>query len=485
MAMAPLRILMVTAELAPFAKAGGLADMVAGLARTLVRRGHDVRVLLPRYRVTGFPPTTLAVAPEPFTAPVRLGGTHPPVALLAAARDTGEPWLYPVDAPGLVPPGVIYGGGDDEARRFALLAHAVVPLCEATGFSPDVIHCHDWHAALAPLLLKGPAGGVLRAAGTRTLLTLHNIGYQGVFDAGLLEDLGLAACVDLLPPADRAAGQVNFLRAGIATADALSTVSPTHAAELLTPAVGHGLDGDLRDRGAALTGILNGVDYSAWDPATDPLLPARYTAADPSGKATCRAALATRTGLDAGGVPLVGCVSRLAAQKGLHLLLQALPRFLDAGRLAAVLLGTGDPALHAGFTALAARYPGRFAFIDGHDEALARLVYAGADAFTVPSLYEPCGLSQLYAMRYGAVPVVRATGGLRDTVDHFEPATGQGTGSVFRDADADGLAWGLEEMLRWFTGPGTWRQVQANAMAADFSWDRQAPRYEALYRSLR
>lgn len=483
--MASLRILMVTAELAPFAKAGGLADMVAGLGRTLVRRGHDVRILVPHYRISGFPAATLALAPDPFTSPVRLGGTHPPVSLLAAPMAPGEPRLYAVDAPGLVDPGTIYGGGDDEARRFALLAHAVIPICAATGFTPDVIHCHDWHAALAPLLLKGPGGSTLREQGTRTLLTLHNIGYQGVFDAALTEDLGLAACTALLPEEDRAAGKVNFLRAGIASADALSTVSPTHATELLTPTYGHGLDGDLRARSTVLTGILNGVDYGAWDPVTDALLPARYSARNLAGKAACREALAGLTGLQAGDRPLAGCVSRLATQKGLHLLLQVLPRFLDAGRLAAVLLGTGDPVLQAGFTALAARYPGSFAFLDRHDEALARLVYAGADAFTVPSLYEPCGLSQLYAMRYGAIPVVRATGGLRDTVDHFDPATGQGTGSVFRDADADGLAWGLDEMLRWFADPVAWRQVQANAMAADFSWDRQAPLYEALYRSLR
>jgi starch synthase len=483
--MAHLRILMVTAELAPFAKAGGLADMVAGLGRALVRQGHDVRILLPRYRIASFPTVTLAVTAAPFTSPVRLGGTHPPVSLLAIPTPTDEPRLYAVDAAGLVTPGTIYGGGDDEARRFALLAHAVMPLCTAIAFAPDVIHCHDWHTALTPLLLRGPGGSRLRAQGARTLLTLHNIGYQGVFAARLTEDLGLAACAELLPDADRAANQVNFLRTGIVTADALSTVSPTHAAELLTPEYGHGLDDELRSRRAVLTGILNGVDYAAWDPATDALLPARYSATNLAGKARCREALVRIAGLQAGGVPLVGCVSRLATQKGLHLLLQALPPLLDAGRVAAVLLGTGDPALETDFSVLAARHPGRFAFIDRHDEALAHLVYAGADAFTVPSLYEPCGLSQLYAMRYGAVPVVRATGGLRDTVTHFDPATGEGTGSVFRDADPAGLAWGLGEMLRWFADPVAWRRVQANAMAADFSWDRQVPRYEALYRSLR
>jgi starch synthase len=483
--MPPLRILMVTAELAPFAKAGGLADMVAGLGRALVHRGHDVRIVLPRYQLPGFPAVTLPLAPDALTSPVRLGGTHPPVSLLAAPAQPGEPRLYAVDAPGLVTPGAIYGGGDDEARRFALLAHAVLPLCDAAGFTPDVIHCHDWHAALAPLLLRGPGGAALRARGVRTLLTLHNIGYQGVFDAALAEDLGLAACTALLPGADRAAGQINFLRAGIVSADALSTVSPTHAAELLTPDYAHGLDADLRHRSADLSGILNGVDYGAWNPATDALLPARYSTTDLAGKATCREALAGLAGLEASGVPLIGCVSRLATQKGLHLLLEALPRFLDTGRLAAVLLGTGDPTLQSAFATLALRYPGRFTFLDRHDEALARLVYAGADAFTVPSLYEPCGLSQLYAMRYGAIPVVRATGGLRDTVAHFDPATGRGTGSVFNDADAGGLAWALEQALRWYHDPVAWRQVRANAMSADFSWERQAPLYEALYRRLR
>jgi starch synthase len=482
--MQPLRILMVTAEYAPFAKAGGLADMVAGLSRALAGRGHDVRILLPRYRTPGFPALPLAVTSPPLESPVRLGGTHPPVTLFTGPAVPGQPLVYAVDAPGLVPDGGIYGGGDDEARRFALLAHAVLPLCAATGFAPDVIHCHDWHTALVPLLLARPGGDALRASGSRSVLTLHNIGYQGIFAGALAGDLGLGASAALLPEVDRAAGTINFLRAGIERADALTTVSPTHAREILTPEYGHGLDGLLRARGDRLTGILNGIDHEVWDPSRDALLPARFSAADLAGRAVCRQALLQAAGLVANGVPLLGCVSRLATQKGLNLLLEALPPFLDAARVSAVVLGTGEPALESGLAALAARFPGRFAFLPRHDEALARLVYAGADAFTVPSLYEPCGLAQLYAMRYGSIPVVRATGGLRDTVAHFDPTTGTGTGSVFRDADPGGLAWGLGQALDWYADPAAWARVQANGMAADFSWARQELRYEAFYRSL-
>jgi starch synthase len=482
--MQPLRILMVTAEYAPFAKAGGLADMVAGLCKVLARRGHDVRVLLPRYRVPGFPALPLPVTATPLTSSVRIGGTHPPVTLVTGPAAPGQPVFYAVDAPGLVADGAIYGGGDDEGRRFALLAQAVLPLCTAAGFTPDVIHCHDWHTALVPLLLATPDGTTLRERGVRSLLTLHNIGYQGIFAGTLAADFGLAACEALLPEADRATGTINFLRSGIERADALTTVSPTHARELLTKAYGHGLDDLLRARSDRLTGILNGIDDEAWDPATDRLLPANFQSGDLAGRTACRHALLHRAGLDAGGLPVIGCVSRLAAQKGLHLLIEALPPFLASGRLAAVVLGSGDPTLTAGLAGLAARFPGRFAFIDQHDETLARLVYAGADAFTVPSLYEPCGLAQLYAMRYGCVPVVRATGGLRDTVDHFDPATGSGTGSVFQDADPGGLAWALDQVLAWHADGPLWARVQSNGMAADFSWRRQALAYEDLYRRL-
>lgn len=482
-----MRILMLTAEYAPFAKTGGLADMVAGLSRELVAAGHDVRVLIPRYApaaagTRSLPPGHGVGGTQ--ASPVALEGAHPGYSLeLIRGQSPTQPQLYALDAPAFFGTGDIYTGGELDARRFALLSHAALQLCRMLGWTPDILHCHDWHSALVPALLPQAWRSQARPSqdtGPRpaTVLTIHNIGYQGVFDRELWPELGLSGT----PPT---AG-LNFLREGIVAADALTTVSPTHAAEILTPGYGMGLDGLLRDRQADLTGILNGADYADWDPATDTELPARYGAHDLSGKALCRAALLERTGLAAAAtagerVPVLGMVTRLAAQKGVELVIDALPPLLQAGRLKAVVLGRGEARYVSRLHAMATGFPGWFSFLDVQDESLARLVYGGADAFMVPSLYEPCGLTQLYALRYGSVPIVRETGGLKDTVRHFNPVTGEGTGSVFKDADATGLGWAIGEALAWHRQPTLWNAVRQNGMAADFSWRHQAPLYEALY----
>lgn len=483
--MKRLKILMVCAELAPLAKAGGLADMVAGLSRQLAAAGHDVRIVLPRYASIRDRGPALTRIRDLQVSPVRHAGTHPAYSVLAAACPPAEPQIYLIDAPEFFSHDGIYGSGDDEAHRFALLAHGALQACELLGWRPDIVHCHDWHAALAAVLLQGPRGTRSGWQMASSVLTIHNIGYQGIFRAALLDDLGMDGHHHLWPEADIAADHINFLRAGITRADALTTVSPSHAAEILTPEYGKGLDSLLRQRGHRLVGILNGVDYEAWNPATDPALPAHFNRADLHGRRLCTEQLRMRAGLFAAhGVPLAGMVTRLAEQKGIHLVLDALPDLLAAGRLQAVVLGDGEPRHVAALRELADRFPGSFAFVQGHDDDLARLIFAGADAFLVPSLYEPCGLTQLYALRYGAVPVVRETGGLRDTVRHFDPGTGHGTGSVFRHADANGLQWALGEALDWYRDDRLWRHLQQNAMGQDFSWTHQAPHYEALYRKL-
>lgn len=482
--MRALKILMITAELAPLAKAGGLADMVAGLSRQLARRGHDVRVVLPAYGTSRARPPAAARVRDLQVAAVRHAGTHPAWSLLALPAAAGEAKVYLVDSPAFYGEDAIYGRGDDEARRFAMLSHAALSACDLLGWHPDVVHCHDWHAALGVLLLEGPRG--LRAGwqSTSSVLTIHNIGYQGAFPAALLDDLGMDGHHHLWPAEDLSDGYVNFLGAGIRRADALTTVSPTHAREILSPEYGMGLDPLLRRRTHRLTGILNGVDYDAWNPATDTALAANFDLDKPEGRPRCASALRARLGLAPRECPLVGMVSRLAPQKGVHLVIEAMPEFLASGRVQAVLLGDGDPEAVAALRSLAGRFPGDCAFVAGHDESLARQIYGGADLFLVPSLYEPCGLTQLYALRYGAVPVVRATGGLADTVRHFDPDTGEGTGSVFLHADANGLRWALGEALRWHADPPAWRRLRENGMREDFSWAHQAPRYESLYLTL-
>jgi len=480
-----MRILTVCAEYAPFAKVGGLADVTAGLSRWLAGRGHQVVVVIPHYGVMRehgvYPQPHAVVPPRTF----RAGDLPVDYAVhRMAGGDPQGPEIFLVDAPELFGRAV-YADGEAEAMRFMLLSQAAVELAAAAGFSPQILHVHDWHAAPALLMARqaGRRGPVFRQ--TYGVLTIHNIGYQGVFAADLLERCGQQALQPLFAADDLSRNELNFLRAGIAQADALTTVSPTHAREIQTPLYGKGLDELLRQRRHRLAGILNGVDYSHWSPESDPLLPAHYSLADRQGKRAVRAALLEAMGLDcAPEVPVVGLVSRLAEQKGIDLIIGALPELLESRPFACAFLGAGEPAYAAGLGELARRFPGRLALVEAQNEPLAHLVLAGSDILLVPSRYEPCGLTQMYAMRYGTVPVVRLTGGLADTVQHFDPATGQGTGSVFRDADVGGLAWGLGTALDWFDDPMAWERLTGNAMRQDFSWDHQAPQYEQLYARL-
>jgi len=474
-----MRILMVAAEYAPFAKTGGLADMVTGLSRALVSAGHDVRVVLPRY--AGTPPGALALDGIQVS-PVAVAGTHPGYGFQQlGSTQAADPRVYLVDCPPLFGTGGIYGGGELEARRFALLAHAALQLCGELGWSPQIIHCHDWHAALVPVLLGTTFRSSRALREASSVLTIHNIGYQGVFAGTLASELGIAAPVVMAG----AVADLNFLRDGIVAADALTTVSPTHATEILTTEYGMGLDALLRHRRNRLVGILNGVDYAAWNPATDAALPAHFDARDLAGKAACRQALTARAGLSASApVALLGMVTRLAEQKGIELVVEALRPLLRRREVQAVILGQGEERYAAQLREMAADFPGLFHYFDAQDEGLARLVFAGSDAFLVPSIYEPCGLTQMYALRYGAVPIVRETGGLKDTVHHFDRHTRAGTGSVFKHANGDGLAWAISEVLTWYRQPELWTALQQNGMAADFSWRHQAPLYEALYSRL-
>ncbi len=336
-----------------------------------------------------------------------------------------------------------------------------------------------------PAMLRATARGEALFRETSTVLTIHNIGYQGVFSADVLRDAGLGDLLTLTDPDDLAEGDVNLLKTGIMHADALTTVSPTHAREIQTPAYGMGLDTLLRHRAHRLQGILNGVDYSLWSPDTDPHLDAPYSAGDPGGKARNKAALIAEIDLDvAPDAPLVGMVSRLVLQKGIDLLVEVLPDVVDEHGAGCIVLGTGEPPYPSDLRALAQDRPDQLAFIEAYDEQLSHRILAGSDILAIPSRYEPCGLTQLYALRYGTVPVVRRTGGLADSIRHFDPATGDGNGVVFDHDTAAGLRWGLSTALSWYRDRETWQRVMRNGMSADFSWARAAPEYEALYRTL-
>jgi starch synthase len=462
-----MKVLMVCAEYAPLAKTGGLADAVTGLSEALVKRGHDVRVLLPKY----------AHVAVPAAAVERRAGASGEFRYWEAPAGNGAPPLYLLDLGDLAATS-IYTGDDRDGLRFLLLADAASALGAALDWQPDVLHCHDWHAALVPALQA-----VRGATPTPVVLTLHNVGYQGVFTEGLLADNGYADVLRAIDPAASAGGYVNYLRAGVRSATAITTVSPTHAQEICTAEYGMGLEDVLAARRADLTGILNGVDYSTWSPDTDPHLTEHYDAADLAPKYKLKGALCARLGLVPDpSAPLIAVVSRLVMQKGIDLVAAALPTLLGQTRASFAMLGSGEPVLTAALAAVATDNRRRVSFTNGYNEDLAHQIIAGSDLLFVPSRYEPCGLTQMYALKFGSVPVVRMTGGLADTVEHFDPVTGRGNGSVFRDADAGGLLWGTREALAWFDEPAAWTRVIANGMRADFSWQRQARPYETVYR---
>ncbi len=481
---ASLTIAMVASEALPYSKSGGLADVTGALPGHLARLGHRVLLYVPYYRETRARFPHLPRAHEPLDLP--FPGHEVRVEFLRHEPSPGFSVVLVREDAAFDRPS-LYGGPDgdywDNAGRYALFCRAVLASLQALDEHPDVIHAHDWQTALLPLYLRHRPDFAGTLAGTPSLLTVHNLAYQGVFPASAMAYTGVPSHL-FHPHGIEYYGRVNLLKGGLLYADALTTVSPRYSEEIRTPAFGEGLDGVLRDRSPVISGILNGVDHELWNPETDPLLPARYSAAAPEGKVRCKEALLQAFGLDGDtAVPLFATISRLADQKGFDLLAAAMPALASRG-LRYCILGSGDRHYQDLFTGLARAFPGRIAVRIGYDDALAHLIEAGADCYLMPSRFEPCGLNQMYSLRYGTIPVVRAVGGLVDTVEPFNPARGTGTGFVFRDYDVNGLLWAIDEALAAFARPRDWARLRANAMAADFSWDASARRYAELYRSL-
>ena len=477
-----LNVLSVASEAYPLIKTGGLADVVGSLPVALAREGIVVQTLLPGY------PAVIDALPSATPVHVFAALQGAPARLLAAQQVAGIDLLV-LDAPHLYArPGNPYLGPDgkewpDNGLRFAALAECAVAVARGAvaHFTPDIVHAHDWQAGLVPALLH--YGGMPRP---RTVMTVHNLSFQGQFPRALLAAIGL-------PPEAWAIdgveyhGSIGYLKAGLALADRITTVSPTYAAEIRTLAGGMGLDGLLRQRAGALTGILNAIDDQVWDPAIDPYLAAPFDARHPTRRAANKSALQQRFGLDPAPEAFVfGVVSRLTWQKGMDLLLDALPKLVAAGAQLA-LIGTGDKILEKGFTVAAQQHRGRFAAIVGYDETLAHLVQGGTDALLVPSRFEPCGLTQLCALRYGAVPVVARVGGLADTVidaNAMALAAGSGTGIVFAPVTREQLELAIDRTLALARDRRLWRRLQVRAMATDVGWSRPAKQYAALFREL-
>ncbi|HTQ36014.1 MAG TPA: glycogen synthase [Steroidobacteraceae bacterium] len=480
-------ICFIASEITPLAKTGGLADVAGALVKYLHAEGHDIRAFMPLYRQIDR--QCISMWPVDFLqdVPLQLGPHALRFSVQTARLPGSQAMVYLIDSPQLFDRERIYGNAPDEHLRFILLTHAAFHCCQRMGFAPQILHCNDWHTGFGPLLLKATYSWDRLFQGTRSLMSIHNLAYQGVFAAAARADAGLGNAVHLLDGGELAAGRVNPLREGIAHADAISTVSPTYALEIQTAAYGYGLDGLLRSRAGSITGILNGVDYEEWDPRTDRFLPQHFDAGRLGTKQLLKRAFARRLGLTLPPrlrTPLLGMVSRLASQKGFDLLLAALPQLLAKHHFCCAVLGSGEERYESFFRALAALYPARVHFQSGYSEEHAHWIEAAGDMFLMPSLYEPCGLNQMYSLRYGTIPIVRRTGGLADSVQHFDPQTGTGTGVAFNDYDAGAVTWGVETALNWYARKPLWQKLVANAMAEDFSWQRRVGDYVALYRRM-
>ena len=479
-----LRICLASSEISPLAKTGGLADVTSALAAYFARKGHDCRVLVPFYAGIETDGLEIEELPELADLELQLGGRSFLYSIVRTRLPGKGPELHLLRCPELYFRREIYSG-PDEHLRFILLSRAAIEMCQRMQFAPDIFHCHDWHTALVPAYLKTRYAWDQLFANTRTVLTIHNIGYQGVFGAGILYETGLASSPEVLDPEDLHYDRINFLKTGIVHADLLTTVSPTHAREILEPGYGMGLDGWLRNRSGSLIGILNGVDYAEWNPRTDEHIPHHYSARRMAGKERNKQAVMQELGLEYHfDRPLLSMVTRLTYQKGIDLIQEVLPDLLKSRDFSLAVLGGGEAHHERFFHWLHAQFTGRVSFYQGFNNPLAHRIEAGADIFLMPSRYEPCGLNQMYSLRYGTVPVVRATGGLADSVQHFDPVSGRGTGIVFHDFDANGLRWALNSALDLYANKHAWKQLIANGMEQNYSWEEQGALYVKAFLKL-
>jgi starch synthase len=479
-----VKILYVASEIAPFAKIGGLGDISAALPRHLVKRGHEVLLVMPLYGRVQRGGAALEPVPNAQDLTVEIGPHTVHFALYRAKLPGTALDVVFVRQRELFDRDGIYTQDPDEHLRFIALNYAALTACQHLGFSPDIAHVHDWQTAILPLLLKARYGWDTRRFGrTKTVLTIHNLAHQGVFGRHILKETGLGDSAHLFHKEQLEAGVINLMLTGILYADAITTVSPTYAREIQTPESGMGLDPFLRARSSTVIGILNGIDPAEWSPETDALIWHRYSAATIENKELDKKALLESLGLRyVPGVPLLGLVSRLAYQKGLELVLAALPRFLARGEVQLVVLGSGASEYEQGFAALQHRFPRQVCFYRGFSNELAHGIEAGADLFLMPSRFEPCGLNQMYSLAYGTPPIVRRTGGLADSVAQFDRRTGEGTGFVFEHFTTEGLSWAIRQALDAYEDRRSWRRLQYNGMRQDFSWEQRIGTYEALYR---
>jgi len=472
-----MKIAFIASEAAPYAKTGGLADVVSALPRALAAAGHELVLFLPLYRAVRekFPGLARRIDGLPGSFSVwedRAGAV--PTYFLAHDAFFDRDHFY----------GTASGDDADNGDRFALFSRAALEALRRLNFVPDIVHAHDWQAAAAPAYLKFVFSGDPFFRRTKSVFTIHNLAYQGLSDPGLLRRVGLPGHI-FGPDGLEFFGRVNLLKAGILYADGITTVSPRYAREIQTPEFGCGLDGLLRARSAALRGIINGIDDSAWDPEHDPILAAPFGLENLAGKRACKRDLlrAFDFSVSPPDLPVIGMVARFASQKGFDLLLGAMAGLAKLN-IRIVIVGSGEAGIERDLVRALNRYPRMLGLKIGYDDLLARKVYGGSDFFLIPSRYEPCGLTQMYSQRYAAVPIVRAVGGLDDTVEEYAPRTGRGTGFKFAEAEPDALVTTVRRALRIWTNPKARGKLRRNGLGRDFSWKRPAGDYLKLYRDL-
>ncbi|MET0502301.1 MAG: glycogen synthase GlgA [Candidatus Binatia bacterium] len=474
-----MKLAMLSPEITPFAKTGGLADVVGTLSIALEQHGHELSLIMPAYRPVLQGPFAVEETGMQLAVPL---GTRTVKASVLRTRSGQNVSVYLIRADPYFDRDFLYGTayGDfaDNAERFTFFSRAALEILRRHPV--DVIHCHDWQAALGIVFLKAQGSRYPEVASAKTVLTAHNLGFQGIFHESNWPLLDLDRSY-FSPLQLEFYGNINFLKGALVAADKITTVSPTYAQEIMSAEQGFGLQGILRQRAADLVGILNGVDYSEWNPETDPFIAQRYCESNFAGKSLCKEKLQASLGLPVEAtVPLLGMISRLTSQKGVDLVQKIFDPLMEQ-RLQMVLLGSGEPRYESFFTNAAARFPEKFAVRTGFDEALAHQIEAAADIFLMPSLYEPCGLNQMFSLKYGTIPVVRDVGGLKDTVADHDAERGTGTGFVFHAYEPQALAATIERALRAFADRQAWTAMIHRAMRMDFSWNRSAQAYNTLY----
>lgn len=474
-----MHIAFAASECVPFSKTGGLANVVGALPRALAAAGHQVSVYVPRYRQTKL--TDAQTVVRSITIPF---DDHYRFCSVVSAGNHSGIRFYFVEYPPFFDRDALYGtsAGDfpDNAERFALFSRAVLEASKILGV-PHVFHCHDWQSALIPVLLRTQYAEDPAFRDVATVFTIHNMGYQGLFSPDTLPLLSLPWDLFTISKMEFF-GNVNFLKGALVYSDFITTVSRKYSQEIQTTEFGFGLEGVLRDRAATVTGILNGVDYDEWSPQTDKFIAAKYSTEDLTGKAECKKDLLAAFGVAGADLrlPVIGIVSRFAAQKGFDLIAQIMDR-LGREDMIVVALGNGDRQYEEMFLRLQKQFPQKIAVRVAYDNALAHKIEAGSDMFLMPSKYEPCGLNQIYSLKYGTVPIVRATGGLDDTIEPWDTRTGRGTGFKFSDYSGESLLLTIKDALKAFRDQPSWRNLMRNGMNKDFSWNASAREYVRVY----